>query len=210
VILEIGRDLVAMKERLGHGHFGRWLLSEFRFTERTAQNYMRAFQEFGDKPEIVAVLPAPTVYLLAGSSTPQAVREEIVQRVEAGERPAANEIYSLVQSERARSTAEKQMAKLEKLSPEQRKELERKEKSRVRSKERREAEAQRQCEEAAAARLTRETAGRAAAELVRDVLGARYSEFLALLDDAGPWEFAAACRQVQQVEHVIETAAQAA
>lgn len=85
-ILEMGRDLLAVKARLGHGRFGQWLDAEFGGVARTAQNYMRAAQTFADKSEIVSHLPPATVYALAAPSTPGEVRSAIVARLRAGER----------------------------------------------------------------------------------------------------------------------------
>ncbi len=41
-IIETGRDLIEVKEKLEHGQFERWLDSEFGMTVRTAQRFMRA------------------------------------------------------------------------------------------------------------------------------------------------------------------------
>src|SRR4051794_37426713 len=70
-ILDTGRDLLSIKERLGHGHFGRWLAAEFQWTERSAQRYIQAYEVFREvKSDIVSVLPATLVYQLAAPSTP--------------------------------------------------------------------------------------------------------------------------------------------
>jgi hypothetical protein len=103
-IIAIGFDLIQAKTALGHGKFGAWLDAEFGWSERTAQNYMRAAEVFGVKSETVAVLPPTVVYRLAAPSTPPAVREQIIVRVEAGERPPTAEIIDLVQ--RARQEAQ--------------------------------------------------------------------------------------------------------
>jgi hypothetical protein len=39
-IIEVGNDLLAVKEALEHGQFGPWLKAEFGWSERTAQNVM--------------------------------------------------------------------------------------------------------------------------------------------------------------------------
>src|SRR4051794_22974901 len=64
-ILDTGLDLLEIKQQLQHGSFLGWIEHEFGMTERTAQNYMRAASEFGDKSEIVADLPLTTIYTLA-------------------------------------------------------------------------------------------------------------------------------------------------
>ena len=83
-IIEMGRDLLAVKAGLGHGRFGQWLEAEFGGVARTAQNYMRAAQSFGGNSAIVSHLPPATLYALAAPSTPGDVRSEIVARLRAG------------------------------------------------------------------------------------------------------------------------------
>lgn len=80
-IIETGRELSAVKAKLEHGQFGRWIAAEFDWSERTAQNYMSAFEAFGDKTATVADLPPTAVYQLA--SAPAPIREKVLQRREA-------------------------------------------------------------------------------------------------------------------------------
>jgi hypothetical protein len=42
--IRIGRELLAVKARLGHGHFGPWLAAEFGWSDRQARRFMRAAQ----------------------------------------------------------------------------------------------------------------------------------------------------------------------
>ncbi len=111
-ILDMGRDLLAVKARLGHGRFGLWLEAEFGGVARTAQNYMRAAQSFADKSELVSHLPPATVYALAAPSTPGELRRQIVERLRAGERMHPDAISDAVRMARqqlreARGTAAK-------------------------------------------------------------------------------------------------------
>ena len=46
-IVEIGRRLVEAKEALPHGEWGGWLKNEVGFSQSTAENYMRLFEEYG-------------------------------------------------------------------------------------------------------------------------------------------------------------------
>lgn len=91
-VVEIGRTLIQVKERLGHGNFLPWLKTEFGWAERTARNFMSVAERFGAKPAIVADLPLGVVYRLAAPSTPDAVREQIVQRLEGPEPPSSTAI----------------------------------------------------------------------------------------------------------------------
>ncbi|WP_036271126.1 DUF3102 domain-containing protein [Methylobacterium sp. WSM2598] len=78
-IIEVGLTLLHMKGLLGHGAFGPWVRTELRWTDRTAQNYMRAAEVFADKSEIISHLPSTTVYDLAAKSVPNDVRNEIIR-----------------------------------------------------------------------------------------------------------------------------------
>jgi len=40
--IQIGRELLAIKARLGHGHFGPWLAAEFGWSDRQARQFMSA------------------------------------------------------------------------------------------------------------------------------------------------------------------------
>jgi hypothetical protein len=84
-IIDIGTDLIRVRDAIGHGHFGRWLSVEFRWTDRTARNYIRAAVQFGGKSETVSVLPPATLYLLASKSTPESIVGEVIDKLEAGE-----------------------------------------------------------------------------------------------------------------------------
>ena len=46
--VEIGRRLVEAKGAVGHGNWGAWLESNVDYSERTAQNLIRIFQEYGE------------------------------------------------------------------------------------------------------------------------------------------------------------------
>lgn len=45
--IEIGRRLCEAKELLPHGQWGEWLKTEVEFSQSTAQNFMRIFEEYG-------------------------------------------------------------------------------------------------------------------------------------------------------------------
>lgn len=65
-IIEIGRRLCEAKAVLDHGQWGPWLKEQVRFSQSTAQNYMKIYEKFGSdqtnlfgeaKSEAVANLP---------------------------------------------------------------------------------------------------------------------------------------------------------
>jgi len=85
-IIDVGNDLVAVKEALPHGQFGLWLRAEFGWTERTARNFMAVAEGFGKTETISDLTIQPTAaYLLAAPSAPDEARETAIERAEAGE-----------------------------------------------------------------------------------------------------------------------------
>lgn len=84
-IIEIGRDLIAVKERLPHGQFLPWLEAEFGMGQSTADRFMQVAKVYGGKIPTVGNLSATALYELAAPKTPLEVREEVEKMIEAGE-----------------------------------------------------------------------------------------------------------------------------
>lgn len=88
MLVENGRDLITVKEKMGHGRFGDWLRCEFGWSERTAQNYMnaaRAFDELakrGCSPEAIALLPPTALYDFDKLS--EELKDKLVKNVMSG------------------------------------------------------------------------------------------------------------------------------
>jgi gas vesicle protein len=84
-IIEVGNDLLAVKEALPHGQFLPWLKGEFGWSERSAQNFMSVAEKF--KSAKIADLPIQpsAAYLLAAPSVPDEAREKAVEKAVAGE-----------------------------------------------------------------------------------------------------------------------------
>ncbi len=102
-LIEIGRDLQSIKDRLLHGQFCAWLKGEFGWHERSAQRYMRVAEIFGAKTDIVSDLPTTVLHQLAAPSTPPTVREKVLARAEAGEQLKPSAIASLVREAKRRA-----------------------------------------------------------------------------------------------------------
>jgi hypothetical protein len=83
-IIEIGRDLLTIKSEMEHGLFLKWVSAEFRWSARTAQNYMAAAEWAGDKYETVSYLPPTLVYALADKRTPDEIKAEVRADLDAG------------------------------------------------------------------------------------------------------------------------------
>ena len=106
-IIEVGQELVAVKDAVGHGHFGPWLRAEFGWTERTAQNFMSVAERFGGNTKLISDLSidATAAYLLAAPSAPDEARQTAVERAEAGEQittAVAKEILAETRKKRPR------------------------------------------------------------------------------------------------------------
>jgi hypothetical protein len=97
--IEIGRRLADAKSRIPHGRWQLWLEREFAWTERTALNLIRVYElltqsEFENFSDLQ--LPISGFYLLAGPSTPEAARKEIMQRAAAGERINVSTVRAVI------------------------------------------------------------------------------------------------------------------
>src|SRR5262249_50333850 len=95
-IAEIGHHLSLAKGMVGHGRWLQWLESEFGWTDQTARNFIHVHElveartpEF--KKFLDLDLPVSTLYLIAAPGTPDAARNEIIDRATAGE-PITREI----------------------------------------------------------------------------------------------------------------------
>jgi Protein of unknown function (DUF3102) len=84
-IVETGRNLIAVKDRVGHGNFLIWIRREFDFPERTVQRMMSAAEKYEGKSDTVSHLSVTALYELSAPETPEEVREEIEQRIAAGD-----------------------------------------------------------------------------------------------------------------------------
>lgn len=89
MMIENGRDLIAVKEKMAHGGFGAWLKQEFGWTDRTARNYMNAadahdYLAAQDCPdEAIALLSPTTLYRFDNLSDEQ--KNACVKLLKAGD-----------------------------------------------------------------------------------------------------------------------------
>ena len=89
--IEIGRRLVEAKELLSHGEWLPWLERETEFSERSAQNYMKIFNEygaaqlglFGPETNTQTFADLPISKALALISIPESDRVEFAEEVDA-------------------------------------------------------------------------------------------------------------------------------
>ena len=107
-IIEVGRELTAMKAKLEHGLFSEWIDRELNFSAATSRNYMAVARELAHAPLTVSVLPPAVLYRLAGSSP--SVRDEIVSRIEGGEYVDRDEVVEAIRRPKQETAEAKKAA----------------------------------------------------------------------------------------------------
>lgn len=84
-IVQIGQKLKTVKVELGHGHFRDWLNAEFNWSVWTATKFMQVADRFADTNYSHLDIAPSALYDLAAPSTPQAARDEALDRATSGE-----------------------------------------------------------------------------------------------------------------------------
>lgn len=84
-VINIGQKLLEVKEQLGHGHFEAWLRAEFNWGQWTARKFMQVTRQFKSVNFTDLSIDASALYLLAAPSTPEAVRQQALERAGQGE-----------------------------------------------------------------------------------------------------------------------------
>jgi hypothetical protein len=98
-LINVGRTLREVKAELEHGQFGRWLNSEFAWTDRTARNLMALSDAFSIH-ELEGLKIAPSaLYVLADA--PQAARTEALDQARSGKKLTATISRKIVSKYRA-------------------------------------------------------------------------------------------------------------
>lgn len=117
-IIEIGKRLIAVKESLPHGEFGKYLKEKVDFADRTARQFMKVAQEFGDSQSGMR-LPISKVYALL--DLPSEEREEFIKNNPVDEmttRELQQTIKEKKDLEKKLKTAEREAVKAGKLKKE--------------------------------------------------------------------------------------------
>ena len=104
-VFEIGRALLQAKRILEHGAFLGWLDREFGWAPRTAQRFMSVAARLDRKYDSLSHLGVETLYKLAAPSTPDAVIEAVIDKVEAGEDMSAKDVAVMIRQETPRKPA---------------------------------------------------------------------------------------------------------
>src|SRR5947199_5938480 len=86
-VLTVGRELLVIKVQIERGQFQAWVRQECGLNIRTAERAMKAAELVG-KNDKLSYLPADGLLALS-SRAAEPVAEQIIDRVEQGERPTA-------------------------------------------------------------------------------------------------------------------------
>jgi len=103
--VEIGRELLRVKEKLPHGVFVKWVEKACEFKIRTAQDLMKLAREAESDTKLVALMVPSTLRVYLSKKIPPAVRNTILKRLENGERVSRSDIYSQVSDSRTKAKA---------------------------------------------------------------------------------------------------------
>lgn len=115
-VIEVGHELLRVKERLNHGQFTAWVENECQLLMRTAQRAMRAAEMVG-KYDKLSYLPPDGVLALAERSAPQAAVAAVIEEIEAGGRPSAADIRRRLREAKRTSNAATETRKSAALKP---------------------------------------------------------------------------------------------
>lgn len=95
--MQVGEALRRVKGLLDHGQFSDWCEIEFGMSVRTAQRMMSVAENLGDKSDKLSHLGSSVLYLLGADSTPEAVREAVIEEAaQTGKAPAVVEVRKAI------------------------------------------------------------------------------------------------------------------
>ncbi len=124
--VEIGRRLVEAKGAVGHGGWGAWLEHNVDYSERTAQNLIRIFQEYGQgqqrlfgesNPQAFADLTYTQAVALLGIKNPDE-RAEFVESHDVANMTSRELADAIKERDEARAALEEEKEKREKAETE--------------------------------------------------------------------------------------------
>lgn len=93
---------MAVRDTVNLKTFAAWVQAECGISVRAAQLYIRSADVFGDC-EIISQIAPTTVMKLAAPSVPQEVRDDLVRRLEAGERIRTTDVEEVIRISRKAS-----------------------------------------------------------------------------------------------------------
>lgn len=90
-IAAIGQELIEQKKSLGHGNYLEWVKAEFAFGVTTAHKFTKIAETFGANFQTSENLAFEAWAMLAAPSTPEPVREAVLERAANGEKVTAKQ-----------------------------------------------------------------------------------------------------------------------
>jgi Protein of unknown function (DUF3102) len=101
-VIEIGRRLADCRDHhLERGKWLPWLQTEFDWSERTALNFIRVWEQSKSANFADFDLPISSLYLLAAPSTPKTARKEIAKRAKGGKKIKHDDVKKIVKKHKA-------------------------------------------------------------------------------------------------------------
>lgn len=110
-IIDNGKDLLAVKADIGHGHFLKWVQS-IGISPDTAQRWMNVAESFIEMPQ-TAAFDKTALYLLSASKVPKSAREEAKERAADGEKITEEIAKQIRDAHKAKEQAEEAQRKAE-------------------------------------------------------------------------------------------------
>jgi hypothetical protein len=104
--VEQGQALHTVRQHLAHGQFLSWIDKRLGVSDQTARNYMGA-ATLAEKSQTVLDLPVATVYKLAAPNTPPELQQEIIAKLESGEKPKPHEIVAEIDAAKEKIAQDK-------------------------------------------------------------------------------------------------------
>jgi hypothetical protein len=103
--VEIGRELLRVKDKLPHGVFVKWVENACEFKIRTAQDLMKLARDVESDAKLVALMVPSTLRVYLSKTTPPGVRGSILKRLENGEHISRNDLHSEALHARSKTQA---------------------------------------------------------------------------------------------------------
>ncbi|CAA9556066.1 hypothetical protein AVDCRST_MAG81-208 [uncultured Synechococcales cyanobacterium] len=94
---KIGENLFTVKQRLKYGQFGKWLQSEFGWSQKMAYRFVNVYKCFSCVNLTKLDIPPSVLYDLAEPATPEAARQETLYRARQGETITCSKAREIVE-----------------------------------------------------------------------------------------------------------------
>ena len=107
-VIEIGRRLCEAKDLVKHGEWGKWIETNFEFSQQSANRFMQLFQEYGEISNSSPVRNLSYSKALQLLALPSDEREEFAQEVKADE-ISRSELEDLIKERNAAREREQEL-----------------------------------------------------------------------------------------------------